>query len=147
MTNVGGGDVGTTGSYAQVWVRGSDLPTGGISISSYPVSWNSEQFDKVRAMTNSTGDTWYWISWELIKPTYLQPLRGDMPSDAAENGPSVWSWGMQCYIPGLANHPLYPGQSITFNGNTNYYGANALSFYNKHCEYRNGKKVVKKKKS
>ena len=147
MTNVGGGDVGTTGSYAQVWVRGSDLPTGGISISSYPVSWNSEQFDKVRAMTNSTGNTWYWISWELIKPTYLQPLRGDMPSDAAENGPSVWSWGMQCYIPGLANHPLYPGQSITFNGNTNYYGANALSFYNKHCEYRNGKKVVKKKKS
>ncbi|MBP5588282.1 MAG: hypothetical protein J6X37_06095 [Treponema sp.] len=147
MTNVGGGDVGTTGNYAQVWVRGSDLPSGGLSLSSFPVSWNSTQFDKVRAMTNSTGNTWYWISWEINKPAYLEPLRGDMPSDAETSGPSVWSWGMQCYIPGLANHPLYPGQSITFNGSTNYYGANALSFYNKHCEYRSGKTVVKKKKS
>lgn len=146
MTNVGGGDVGTTGNYAQVWVRGSDLPSGGLSLSTFPVSWNSTEFDKVRAMTNSTGNTWYWVSWEINKPAYLEPLRGDMPSDAATKGPSVWSWGMQCYIPGLANHPLYPGQSITFNGNTNYYGANSLSFYNKHCEYRNGNSVVKKKK-
>ena len=146
MTNIGGGEVGTTGNYAQVWVRGSDLPSGGLSLSTFPVSWNSTEFDKVRAMTNSTGNTWYWVSWEINKPAYLEPLRGDMPSDAATKGPSVWSWGMQCYIPGLANHPLYPGQSITFNGNTNYYGANSLSFYNKHCEYRNGNSVVKKKK-
>ena len=144
MTNVG--EVGTTGDYSQVWVRGSDLPSGGLSLSTFPVSWNSAEFDKVRAMTNSTGNTWYWVSWEINKPAYLEPLRGDMPGDAATKGPSVWSWGMQCYIPGLANHPLYPGQSITFNGNTNYYGANTLSFYNKHCEYRNGNTVVKKKK-
>ena len=146
MTNVGGGDVGTTGDYAQVWVRGSDLPSGGLSLSTFPVSWNSTQFDKVRAMTNSTGNTWYWVSWEINKPAYLEPLRGDMPSNASTKGPSVWSWGMQCYIPGLANHPLYPGHSITFNGNTDYYGANTLSFYNKHCEYRDGNTVVKKKK-
>lgn len=146
MTNVGGGDVGTTGNYAQVWVRGSDLPSGGLSLSTFPVSWNSTEFDKVRAMTNSTGNTWYWVSWEINKPAYLEPLRGDIPDDAATKGPIQWSWGMQCYIPGLANHPLYPGQSITFNGNTNYYGANSLSFYNKHCEYREGNNVIKKKK-
>lgn len=147
MTGVTNGDVGNENNYKQLWVRGSDLPSGGLSLSTFPVSWNSAEFDKVRAMTNSTGNTWYWVSWEINKPAYLQPLRGDMPSDADKNGPSVWSWGMQCYVPGLANHPLYPGQSISFAGGTNYYGANSLSFYNKHCEYRDGKNVIKKKKS
>lgn len=147
LTNVPNGDVGGENDYKQLWVRGSDLPNGGISISSYPVSWDTANFDKVRAMTNSTGSTWYWVSWEINKAAHLQPLRGDMPSDAATNGPSVWCWGMQSYVPGIPKGltPLYPGHSLAFNaGSEFYYGG--MSFYNKHCEYRNGTKVVKKKK-
>ena len=147
LTNVPAGDVGGENDYKQLWVRGSDLPNGGVSISSYPVSWDTADFNKVRAMTNSTGTTWYWVSWEINKAAHLQPLRGDMPSDAGTNGPSVWCWGMQSYVPGIPKGltPLYPGHSLAFNASSQfYYGG--MSFYNKHCEYRDGTKVIKKKK-
>ena len=147
LTNVPTGDVGGENDYKQLWVRGSDLPNGGVSISSYPVSWDTADFNKVRAMTNSTGTTWYWVSWEINKAAHLQPLRGDMPSDAADNGPSVWCWGMQSYVPGIPKGltPLYPGHSLAFKTDERmYYGG--MSFYEKHCEYRDGTKVIKKKK-
>lgn len=148
ITGVPNGDVGSSTSYNKLWVRGSDVTIGSSNISSFPVSWDSAEFNKIRAMTGN-GTTWYWVSWELNKPAYLEPLRGDMPSDAATNGPSVWCWGMQGNMPILSNCALYPGQSITIDGsNTVNFGAGAgFSFYNKHCEYRDGTKVVKKKKS
>ena len=157
LTYVPNGDVGGENDYKQLWVRGSDLPNGGISISSYPVSWDTAQFNKVRAMTqtgthtqngNTTTD-WVWISWEINKAAHLQPLRGNMPSDdAATKGPSVWCWGMQSYIPGIPKGltPLYPGHSLAFNAGSNFYFG-GMSFYNKHCEYRdNNDKVHKEKK-
>ena len=147
ITNVQNSDVGSSSSYSKLWVRGSDVTIGSSNISSFPVSWDSAEFNKIRAMTNSTGSTWYWVSWELNKPAYLEPLRGDMPNDAADNGPSVWCWGMQGNLPILGNCALYPGQSITINGNYDFGVGTGFSFYNKHCEYRNGTKVVKSKKS
>lgn len=146
LTNVPTGDVGGENNYKQLWVRGGDLPSGGLSISSYPVSWDTAQFDKVRAMTSS-GTTWYWVSWEINKAAFLQPLRGNIPSDVEENGPKVWCWGMQSYIPGIPKglDPLYPGHSLAFNAGSQFYFG-AMSFYEKHCEYRdNDGNVIKEK--
>lgn len=147
LTNVPNGNVGTDNDYKQLWIRGSDLPSGGVSISSYPVSWDTADFDKVRAMTNTSGTDWVWVSWEINKAAHLQPLRGDMPSDAATKGPSVWCWGMQSYVPGIPKGltPLYPGHSLAINAGSQFYFG-AMSFYEKHCEYRNGNKVVKEMK-
>ena len=128
--------------YSQMWVRGGDFTSGGLQQETFPVSWQTTQFNKVRAMTNDSG-TWYWVTWKVNVNAYIQPLRGDMPSDAKNNGPSVWTWGMQGPIPtGLENYILYPGQSLQINGATDYKYGN-MSFYKKHCEYRNGDAVVK----
>lgn len=138
--------VGT--SYPQLWIRGGDWTSGGNSTPGFPVSWNSAEFDKVRAMTKDDNDnTWDYVTWQINTNAYLQPLRGDRPTDAASKGPSVWCWGMQGPIPsGLENYILYPGQAISIDGSINYvYGD--MSFYYKHCEYRDGNSVIKKRKT
>lgn len=139
-------DVG--GSYKQLYVRGGDWTSGGNSTPGFPVSWNTAEFDKVRAMTKDGDDnTWDYVTWQINTNAYLQPLRGDRPTDAATKGPSVWCWGMQGPIPsGLENYILYPGQAISIDGSINYvYGD--MSFYYKHCEYRDGNSVIKKRKT
>ena len=50
LTNVPTGNVGGNNDYKQLWVRGSDLPNGGVSISSYPVSWDTAKFDKLKKL-------------------------------------------------------------------------------------------------
>lgn len=132
--------------YSQLWVRGGDWTSGGNAVETFPVSWNTAEFTKVRAMTNSNESTWYWVTWKINTNAYINPLRGDMPDDGDKKGPSMWTWGMQGPIPtGLDKYILYPGQSLTISGNTDYlYGA--MSFYKKHCEYRDGDTVVKSMK-
>lgn len=145
LTETPTSDVGAT--YTQLWLRGGDDTSGGNSTAGFPFSWKSTEFDQVRAMTNvNDTTTWYYITWKINTPAYTDPLRGDLPADAVEKGPSVWCWGMQGPVPsGFQNYALYPGQSITISGQTNF-AYNTLSFANKHCEYRNGTKVVKSKK-
>ena len=72
------------------------------------------------------------------------PLKGDMPADASVKGPSIWTWGMQGPVPlGSDKYKLFPGHSLSISGNTNYiYGA--MSFYQKHAEYRTKNDEVKK---
>ena len=54
---------------------------------------------------------------------------------------------MQSYVPGIPKGltPLYPGHSLAINAGSNFYFG-GMSFYEKHCEYRNGNKVVKEMK-
>lgn len=136
-------------SYSQLWCRGGDKESGGLSQSTFPVSWNTAQFDKVRAMTTGAEYTaknsenndvtvcdGYWITWKINVNAYMQPLRGNMPSDAKIKGPGRWIWGMQGPYPlGLKNFTLYPGHSLAIDGIQNYIYGN-VSFYKKHCEYR-----------
>lgn len=140
------GAVGST--YTQFWVRGGDDNNGGNNTAGFPISWNTSEFDKVRAMTKKdNSNTWYWITWKVNTKCYPQPLRGDLPSEAISKGPSVWCWGMQGPIPeGLDTFILYPGQSMAIDADVDYkYGK--MSFYNKHCEYRDtDDNVVKEKK-
>ena len=140
------GEVGST--YTQLWLRGGDDSSGGVSTAGFPVSWNTSEFDKVRAMSKKkNSNTWYWITWNINTKCYPQPLRGDLPDDAETKGPSVWCWGMQGPIPeGLDTFILYPGQSMAIDADVDYkYGK--MSFYDKHCEYRDDNdNVVKAKK-
>ena len=151
-------DVGSDQSYKQFWLRGGDWNNGGLSTPGFPFSWNTVDYSKVRAMTyyqtservnnnTETYDNAYYITWKINTKAYTTPLRGDLPEDAAVNGPSVWCWGMQGPIPrGLEYYVLYPGQSLQIDGSCDYlYGA--MSFSDKHCEYRNGNVVVKRKKN
>ena len=54
---------------------------------------------------------------------------------------------MQSYVPGIPKGltPLYPGHSLAINAGSNFYFG-GMSFYEKHCEYRQGTKVIKEKK-
>lgn len=139
--------VGST--YPQLWLRGGDDTSGGLSTAGFPFSWNTSEFNMARAMTETSKDSkvWYFVTWKINTTAYPNPLRGDLPSDAVEKGPSVWCWGMQGPIPtGLSNYPLYPGQGLTIEAQTDYKYGN-MSFYNKHCEYRDDNdNVVKAKK-
>jgi len=149
LANQTGNAVGNT--YPQLWMRGGDSSSGGLSTSSFPISWNSTEFTKVRAMTKDPKSTnnWYFISWNINSKAYPNPLRGDLPDtlDEANKGPTKWSWGMQGPIStGLENYILYPGQSITMDAQAVFVYGN-MSFYNKHCEYRSGDVVIKSKKT
>lgn len=141
LTNPPGGDVGN--NYTHCWLRGGDWDNGGNSVSTFPISWNTKEFDKVRAMTKKDNN-WYFISWEINKTAYTMPLRGDMPEDASVKGPSIWTWGMQGPVPlGSDKYKLFPGHSLSISGTQDYkYGA--MSFYQKHAEYRTKKDEVKK---
>lgn len=146
MTNTQGMNADVTshsGTYKQLYLRGGDNVSGGLSQSTFPVSWNTAQFDKIRAMTNSSGSTWYWVTWKVNVNSYMQPLRGNVPDDVGTKGPKRWCWCMQGPIPtGLENYILYPGQSLSIDGERNY-KYERTSFYKKHCEYRDGDAVVK----
>ena len=150
-TNVAKGTNNAEGStYPQLWVRGGDDTSGGLSTAGFPFSWNTSEFNMARAMTETSKEdskVWYFVTWKINTTAYPNPLRGDLPLDAVEKGPSVWCWGMQGPIPtGLSNYPLYPGQGLTIEAQTNYKYGN-MSFYNKHCEYRDDNdNVVKAKK-
>ena len=149
-TNVVGGTNNAVGStYPQLWLRGGDDTSGGLSTAGFPFSWNTSEFNMARAMTETpkNSNVWYFVTWKINTTAYPNPLRGDLPSDAGKKGPSVWCWGMQGPIPtGLSNYPLYPGQGLTIEAKTDYKYGN-MSFYNKHCEYRDANdKLVKAKK-
>ena len=149
-TNVAEGTNNAVGStYPQLWLRGGDDTSGGLSTAGFPFSWNTSEFNMARAMTETSknSNVWYFVTWKINTTAYPNPLRGDLPSDAEKKGPSVWCWGMQGPIPtGLSNYPLYPGQGLTIEAKTDYKYGN-MSFYNKHCEYRDDNdNVVKAKK-
>lgn len=137
-------EVGDT--YTQIWLRGGDWTDGGLSLSSFPISWNTSEYQKVRALTKETGSKWYWATWNINKAAYVMPLRGDLPkncevydpddsSKASPCGPSLWCWGMQGPTPlGQDYYTLFPGQAMIIRGDQNYiYGQ--MSFYRKHSEY------------
>lgn len=106
-------DRATMTGYDYRWIRGGDWTMGGVSTPGFPFSWDSSEYDKVRAMTNSTGSTWYWISWEINTTAYVGFLAGDMPNNASTAGPSKWCWGSCGWVGLKQYYPVYPGESLT----------------------------------
>lgn len=123
--------------YGWRWVRGGDNTAGGVSTPGFPVSWNTGEYSKTRAMTYvSRGSTteWYWISWDITVPCYTQFLIGNMPSECSTKGPESWCWSANGFVAEKDKYPLYPGESLIYNQEDS--GNGSLTFFKKHREQR-----------
>lgn len=112
------------------WVRGGDDVSGGVSTADFPFSWNTKEYDKIRGMTplneydKYNNNTWYFISWNINITAYLHFFAGDIPEDAAENGPKHWL-SSSCGWTGLKEDTsAYPGECSIFATDANelYWG-------------------------
>ena len=88
----------------------------GVSTPGFPLSWDSKEYTKVRAMTSSGNNTWYWISWNINTTAYVGFLAGDIPSGTTQ-GPSKWCWGSCAWVGLKEYYPVYPGESLTLSTN------------------------------
>ncbi len=98
----------------QPWIRGGDSITGSTMTPGFPLSWDETDYSGVRLLSNHLGRVWYWSSWEVSVPAFLRPLLGSTPTDiedARDNGPLVWGWGKNAWIPFAEYYPLFPGES------------------------------------
>jgi len=128
------------------WIRGGDWTNGGVATPDFPLSWDTSDFSKTRAMTKVTEsevDYWYWVTWNLNTTAYVGILVGDLPEDAATNGPGKWCWSSSGWVPEKQNYPIYPGEKTILNASTDisnkYNGYTYLGW--KHAETRESGKV------
>lgn len=99
-----------------VWVRGADVLTGQTLTPGFPLSWDVNQLDKVRLMTELVGNEWIWISWEVSKTAYFTFQWGTLPDTVseAEKGPLEFYWMKAGRNPFREWYPLYPGEYRNF---------------------------------
>lgn len=102
----------------QPWVRGNDAVTGSSLTPGFPLSWDASDYNGIRLMTQDPVDTdvWYWVSWEINTTAYVGLLLGSTSTDVAdteENGPTIWGWGKNAWVPFKEYYPLFPGESRT----------------------------------
>lgn len=121
-------------TYNYMWLRGGDSSSGGNTVSDFPMNWDSSDYSGVRAMYKAGDYDWYWISWNINTTAYAGFLAGDMPSDAATNGPKNWIWGSCSFAGYKSNTKIYAGESYTFPNNINLSGN--FAFQGKHTESR-----------
>lgn len=134
------GDNVTKTGYDHRWIRGGDWTMGGVSTPDFPLSWDSKEYTKVRAMTKS-GNNWYWISWNINTTAYVGFLAGDIPSNTTQ-GPSKWCWGSCAFVGLKEYYPVYPGESLTIGsdacgwGTIGGIGRGNYAYQDKHRESR-----------
>lgn len=120
-------------TYSYMWLRGGDSVAGGNTVSDFPMNWDSSDYSGVRAMYKAGTNDWYWISWNINTIGYMGLLSGDMPDDAATNGPQKWCWATQAFVGYKVNTKIYPGESYTF---VDCDLSGSLAFQGKHKESR-----------
>lgn len=123
----------TPEQYNYLWLRGGDAVNGGVSTPDFPFSWNTTEYSNVRAMKKDNDNVWYWVTWNISATAYVGFLSGDMPNDAATNGPKNWCWATQAFVGYKANTPIYPGECFQFD-DINRSGN--IAFQGKHKESR-----------
>lgn len=118
--------IGANVSKLTIWIMGGDSDSGGNTIDPFPLSWGDpSNFKMMKLQTPANWDKnksakdkttvkgeWYWITWDISVPTYHGFVAGDVPSDAQENGPSVWYAGECFYTPLKSNYVLHPGETL-----------------------------------
>lgn len=118
--------IGAKVSKLTIWIIGGDSDSGGNTIDPFPLSWGDpSNFKMMKLQTPDNWDTnksekdkttvrgeWYWITWDISAPTYHGFVAGDVPSDAQENGPSVWYAGECFYTPLKSYYILHPGETL-----------------------------------
>lgn len=107
-----------------IWVRGGDSISGAVTTADFPVSWDDSAagYSKVRLMTKiQSGEgikgTYRWVSWQISTLLYLHFVAGDVPLDAAVNGPASWSWGLCAWVGMKDFYPLFPGACLKMSTN------------------------------
>lgn len=115
----------------KVWVVGGTSTSGGNSIDPFPLSWSdSSNFKLMKSDTGFTSSgmksEWYWVSWDITTKTYHGFVIGDVPSDAAIEGPSQWYSAEGGWDPQKMNYPLYPGETLIMcvSGSVTYTNGN-----------------------
>lgn len=112
---------GLTFKDLKVWVIGGDSAYGSNTIDPFPLSWSNSSNFKMMAGSHTYQDAykadnmegnWYWVTWDITAATYHGFIIGDVPSDAAEHGPTTWFVGECCWVPLKENYPLYPGETV-----------------------------------
>lgn len=118
--------IGAYVSQLTIWIMGGDSDSGGNTIDPFPLSWGDpsnfkmmklqtpDNWDKNKSAKDKTTvkGKWYWITWDISAPTYHGFVAGDVPSDAQENGPSVWYAGECFYTPLKSYYVLHPGETL-----------------------------------
>ena len=109
--------IGAKVSKLTIWIIGGDSDSGGNTIDPFPLSWGDPSNFKMMKLNGSKDKTtvkgeWYWITWDISAPTYHGFVAGDVPSDAQENGPSIWYAGECFYTPLKSYYILYPGETL-----------------------------------
>ena len=108
-----------------IWIMGGDSDSGGNTIDPFPLSWGDPSNFKMMKLDPGTDNNnpitkdkttvkgeWYWITWDVSAPTYHGFVAGDVPSDAQENGPSIWYAGECFYTPLKSYYVLHPGETL-----------------------------------
>lgn len=100
----------------KVWVTGGDATYGGNSLDPFPLSWaipgNFKLMNGSLSGDNQMSGDFYWVSWDITTKTFHGFVIGDVPSDAATNGPSVWFSSECSWVTLKNNYPLYPGETL-----------------------------------
>lgn len=117
--------IGAYVSQLTIWIIGGDSDSGGNTIDPFPLSWGDPSNFKMMKLDGSKDKTtvkgeWYWITWDISAPTYHGFVAGDVPSDAQENGPSIWYAGECFYTPLKSYYILYPGETLYMTMNDGY---------------------------
>lgn len=115
-----------------IWIIGGDSDSGGNTIDPFPLSWGDPSNFKMMKLDPGTDNNnpitkdkktvkgeWYWITWDISAPTYHGFVAGDVPSDAQENGPSVWYAGECFYTPLKSHYILRPGETLMMTMDSN----------------------------
>lgn len=128
--------IGAYVSQLTIWIMGGDSDSGGNTIDPFPLSWGDPSNFKMMKLDGSKNKTtvkgeWYWVTWDISAPTYHGFVAGDVPKDAATNGPSIWYAGECFNTPLKSYYILYPGETLYMTmhdedgkdkDNTYYYG-------------------------
>lgn len=126
----------TKNGYTYRWIRGGDATSGGVSTAGFPFNWNTKDYGKARAMTKS-GNYWYFVTWSINTNAYVGFIAGDMPNDAAANGPKKWIWGSCMWVGVKSEYPAYPGECLEMDTNgPDPGGRGTYSYQDKHIESR-----------
>lgn len=117
-----GDSTNTARSSLSMWVCGGDGDSGENGVVGFPLSWSPNKWNTannggIHLMTGGFASaplngTWYYCTWEVTTPACIGFLLGNVPSDAATNGPSKWVWGNNAWCAYKSMYKLYPGEKL-----------------------------------
>ena len=122
----------------KMWIIGGDAEYGTNTLDPFPLSWQDPSNFKLMAGNHYTDTVdgnlsgeWWWVTWDVYTKTYHGFVIGDVPEDAATNGPKTWYAGECAWAATKMNYILLPGETLVMalnnsSGVTNPYHSRYL---------------------